>query len=274
MQDANPRETPLLEVRDLHVHFPIRRRRHTGNQDRLLHAVDGVRFGIEKGTTLGLVGESGCGKTTLARALLRLIDITAGNVRFDGVDLFQATRPELRRVRRDMQLVFQDPYGSLNPRLTVEKIVAEPLEVHGIGDRHARRVRVANVLEQVGLHPCDAQRYPHSFSGGQRQRIVIARAIIMQPRLIICDEPVSALDVSIQSQILNLLNDLKRELGLTYLFIAHNLAVVQYISDRVAVMHSGKIVELADTNDLFVNPQHPYTKALLDAVPKLDTPSR
>lgn len=268
-QENKHRAMPLLKVQDLHVHFTKRKNRsHSGHHS--IHAVDGVSFEIEKGMTLGLVGESGCGKTTLARALLRLIDIQSGQIQFDGFDLISATKSDLQKIRRDMQLIFQDPYGSLNPRLTIEQIISEPLEVHKMGDRHSRREMVATVLEQVGLQPTDAKRYPHAFSGGQRQRIGIARAMIMKPRLIVCDEPVSALDVSIQAQILNLLSDLKHDLGLTYLFIAHNLAVVQHISDRVAVMHKGKIVELADTNDLFNHPQHPYTKSLLDAVPKFD----
>ncbi len=260
-------------MRDLHVHFPARS--GGGNNGRnVTRAVDGVSFSLEAGTTLGLVGESGCGKTTLGRALMRLIDVHSGSIQFDRQDILTAKKSEMRSIRRNMQMVFQDPYGSLNPHMRVEKIVAEPLEVHGIGDRHTRPITVGKILEQVGLQPADANRYPHEFSGGQRQRIVIARAIVLQPKLLICDEPVSALDVSIQSQILNLLNDLKRELGLTYLFIAHNLAVVQHISDWVAVMYRGKIVEMNETNELFSNPQHDYTKALLAAVPKLDPASR
>ena len=271
--DSDQNLSPILDVRDLHVHFASRTGR--GNHGSgVTRAVDGVSFSIEPGTTLGLVGESGCGKTTLARALMRLIDVHSGRICFNGQDLLQAGKSELRKMRRNLQMVFQDPYGSLNPHMKVEKIVAEPLEVHGIGDRHDRLRKVKQVLQQVELQPLDANRYPHEFSGGQRQRIVIARAIVLKPKLLICDEPVSALDVSIQSQILNLLNDLKRELGLTYLFIAHNLAVVQHISDRVAVMYRGKIVEMNNTNELFSNPQHDYTKALLAAVPKLDPSSR
>jgi len=219
---------------------------------------------------LGLVGESGCGKTTAGRTMLRLVEATGGSVTFDGVDVLKADRRTLRTLRRDMQIVFQDPFGSLNPRMTVGRIVAEPLDVYAVGDKRQRRERVAELLARVGLRSDDARRYPHEFSGGQRQRIGIARAIALNPRFVVLDEPVSALDVSIQAQILNLLNDLKAELKLTYLFIAHNLAVVEHFSDRVAVMYLGKIVEVADATDLYARPRHPYTMALLASVPEPD----
>ena len=258
---------PLLKVDDLHVHFPMRKSR--GDRRSVLRAVDGVTLRIDAGSCLGLVGESGSGKTTLGRAILRLIKPTSGRVRFAGVDVGAASRSALKRLRRDMQIVFQDPFGSLNARHTVGRIIAEPLIIHNLGRRRGRKSRVAELLERVGLRPEHASRYPHEFSGGQRQRIGIARAIALHPRLIICDEPVSALDVSVQAQILNLLADLRRDLGLTYLFIAHNLAVVRQCCDHVAVMSRGVIVETASTADLFDRPQHTYTRALLAAVPSL-----
>jgi len=260
---ANESE-PLLKVRDLRTHFPVR---HgiLGRVRDVLRAVDGVSLDIPEGTTLGLVGESGCGKTTLGRTILRLTEPTSGRIWLDGVDVLAASGSSLRRLRRDMQIVFQDVSGSLNPRLTVGQSVAEPLTVHGIGNSREQRDRVAVLLERVGLTADAAYAYPHQFSGGQRQRIGIARAIALNPKLIICDEPVSALDVSIQSQILNLLKDLQRELGLTYLFIAHNLAVVKHVSERVAVMYLGRIVETAECADLYIRPAHPYTISLLAA---------
>jgi ABC-type oligopeptide transport system ATPase subunit len=259
---------PLVEVDDLRVHFPMRRSWGPGRA--LLRAVDGVTLRIDAGTCLGLVGESGSGKSTLGRAVLRLIEPTSGRVRFGGVDVGAASRGALKRLRRDMQIVFQDPIGSLNARHTIGRIIAEPLIIHRLGTRRGRNHRVAELLDRVGLRAEHASRYPHEFSGGQRQRIGIARAIALQPRFIVCDEPVSALDVSVQAQILNLLADLRRDLGLTYLFIAHNLAVVRQCCDRVAVMSRGVIVETAPTDDLFDRPQHAYTRALLAAVPGLE----
>ena len=260
-------ENKLVEVRDLKTHFPIRRgllKRTVG----WVKAVDGVSFKIEAGKTLGLVGESGCGKTTVGRTILRLIRATAGCVHFDGRDVFTQPGYVMRRMRRDMQLIFQDPYGSLNPRMTVESIVGEAIGVHeGVRSRK-RRDRVMALLEKVGLAAHHAGRYPHEFSGGQRQRIGIARALALGPKFIVCDEPVSALDVSIQSQIVNLLQDLQAELGLTYLFIAHDLAVVEHISDYVAVMYLGRIVEYTDRDELYANPLHPYTQALMSAIPR------
>ncbi len=257
----------LIEVKDLRTYFPIRAgflRRTIGH----VKAVDGVEFSIPAGKTLGLVGESGCGKTTVGRTILRLIPPTEGSVHFDGQDIFRHSREQMRRLRRDMQLIFQDPYGSLNPRMTVADIIGEPLTVHGLVRRRDRHKRVAELLDRVGLSPHHAGRYPHEFSGGQRQRIGIARALALEPKFIVCDEPVSALDVSIQSQIINLMRDLQRQLGLTYLFIAHDLAVVEHISDHVAVMYLGRIVEYTDRDELYSNPLHPYTRALISAVPK------
>ncbi len=256
----------ILSVRDLHKHFAVGRQ-SAQHPRGTLRAVDGVSFDIMRGQTLGLVGESGCGKTTLSRMLLRLIEPTRGEVWLGGEDVLAASGHRLRAIRRRMQLVFQDPTGSLNPRMRVGVIVAEPLVVHRLGDARQRGLRVAEVLERVGLRASDTERYPHEFYGGQRQRIGIARALAPKPSLLICDEPVSALDVSVQSQILNLLSDLKSELGLSMLFITHDLAVVRYVSDRVAVMQDGRFVEVADTAALFAEPTHPYTKALLAAVP-------
>ena len=255
---------PLLKVRDLRTYFHVRHGL-LGRTRSALRAVDGVSFGIPEGTTLGLVGESGCGKTTLGRTILRLEHATSGRVWFDGVDVLAASGSALRRLRRDMQIVFQDVSGSLNPLLTVGQSVAEPLAVHRVGSPREQRNQVALLLQRVGLNADAASAYPHQFSGGQRQRIGIARAIALEPKLIICDEPVSALDVSIQSQILNLLRDLQHELGLTYLFIAHDLAVVKHVSERVAVMYLGKIVETAECEDLYMRPAHPYTISLLAA---------
>ena len=259
----------LLKVDNLCKHFPIRR----GVLSRVVgwvRAVDGVSFEVYRGETLGLVGESGCGKTTLARSILRLTDITSGEVTFDGVPIFKQNATDMRKLRKRMQIVFQDPYGSLNPRLTVGSMIAEAIKIHKLAAGDAVRERVVELLDRVGIPAEYMNRYPHEFSGGQRQRIGIARALAVSPELIIADEPVSALDVSIQAQIINLLKDLQEALDLTYLFIAHDLGVVEYISDRVAVMYLGRIVELAPAAQLYRAPKHPYTQALLSAVPSLD----
>jgi len=257
---VNVREE-LVRVRGLFKHFPV------AGSDDVVRAVDGVTFDIFRGETLGLVGESGCGKSTVGRCLLRLIEPTRGQVEFDGRDVLATSGAELRRLRREMQIIFQDPYASLNPRMRVRDIVSEPLVIHGIGDKSERRERVSELLRKVGLDPDYMNRYPHEFSGGQRQRIGIARALALNPKLIVADEPVSALDVSVQAQVVNLLEDLQGEFELTYLFISHGLAVVEHISDRVAVMYLGRIVEVATAEELYANPLHPYTRALLSAIP-------
>ena len=262
-------QAPLLEVFDLKTWFPIRRgvfSRTVG----YVKAVDGVSFNLLPSKTLGLVGESGCGKTTVGRTILRLIPATSGQVRYKGEDFFAYRGKELRQLRRQMQIVFQDPVSSLNPRMTIGNIIGEPMEVHGIAKGAEKNEKVAALLERVGLDPSFARRYPHEFSGGQRQRIGIARALSLNPDFIVCDEPVSALDVSIQSQVLNLLDDLQKERGIAYLFIAHNLAVVEHFSDEVAVMYLGRIVEKAPAEELYKNPKHPYTVALLSAIPEPD----
>jgi oligopeptide/dipeptide ABC transporter ATP-binding protein len=265
-----PADRPLVEVTDLVKYFPV----HGGFLQRKVadvKAVDGVSLTIKAGEVLGLVGESGCGKTTTGRLLLRLIEPTRGQIRFDGRDVLAMRPRELKAARAQMQIVFQDPYASLDPRLPISEIVGEGLSNHGMKNRRRREEAVAEILEKVGLRRYYINRYPHEFSGGQRQRIGLARALVLRPKFVVADEPVSALDVSIQSQVLNLMAELKAEFGLTYLFISHNLGVVQHVSDRVAVMYLGKIVELAQSEDLYRSPQHPYTQALLSAVP---TPSR
>jgi len=265
---AAPRPS-LIEVEDLKVHFPIR----SGifqTEVGTVKAVDGISFEVRKGETLGLVGESGCGKSTTGRAMIRLREPTAGAVRFDGIDLGKLKSNELRKMRRRMQIIFQDPYGSLDPRMTVGSIISEPIDTHRLAWGQARKDRVSDLLRIVGLDPKYVSRYPHEFSGGQRQRIGVARALAVEPEFIVCDEPISALDVSIQAQVLNLLTDLRQQLGLTYLFIAHDLSVVKHISDRVAVMYLGKIVEIGPPDIMYAGPGHPYTRALLSAVPVPD----
>ncbi len=260
----------LLRVENLVKHFPITQGVIIQRQIGAVHAVDDISFVVRKGETFGLVGESGCGKSTTGRTVLQLYRPTSGSVTFDGVDLVKAKGEELRHMRRKMQMIFQDPYASLNPRMTVGEIVGEPLVVHRIATQKEIEERVANLLELVGLNPAFANRYPHEFSGGQRQRIGVARALALQPSFIVCDEPISALDVSIQAQVVNLLEDLQNQFDLTYLFIAHDLSMVRHISDRVAVMYLGIIVELADREELYRKPLHPYTQALLSAVPVPD----
>lgn len=268
MQSPPPRATPppLVRVDGLTVHFPV----YSGilrRQSGAVRAVDGLTFDVRKGETLGLVGESGCGKSTTGRALLRLCKTTDGRILFDGTDISRLSSNALRRMRPRMQMVFQDPQASLNPRMTVGAIVAEPLVEHGSHNGAARTARVRELLDAVGLNPEYVNRYPHEFSGGQRQRIGIARALALDPDLIVCDEPIAALDVSTQAQVVNLLKDLQKKLGLTYLFISHDLSMVRHIADRVAVMYLGKMVELADVGAIFSRPRHPYTRALLSAVP-------
>jgi ABC-type oligopeptide transport system ATPase subunit len=261
---------PLLVVEGLEKHFPIRSGFLVDRTTGYVKAVDGVSLSVDEGTTLGLVGESGSGKSTTGYCVLQLLQPTAGSIRFDGNELTTLESGDLRKMRREMQIVFQDPYSSLNPRMTVGDIVSEPLEVHGLGTRKSRRESVRRLLDVVGFDPTFTNRYPHEFSGGQRQRIGIARALALNPKLIVCDEPVSALDVSIQAQILNLLRDLQRDFGLTYLFIAHDLAVVRAMSDTIAVMNQGKLVEVGPAEDVYTSPKNEYTKALLTAVPVAD----
>ncbi len=269
--DNNPRHNraPALEVRDLKKHFPVKKGllQKTVGQ---VYAVDGVSFTIREGETLGLVGESGCGKSTVGRAILRLVEPTSGSIKVSGQEIIGLSKPELRPYRREMQIIFQDPFSSLDPRMSAGDIVGEPLKVHGVGNAKERRARVAELFARVGLRQAQMDSFPHQFSGGQRQRIGIARALALNPKLIIGDEPVSALDVSIQAQVINLLMDLQQELGLGYLFISHNLAVVEHISHYIAVMYLGRIVEYADKRTLFTSPRHPYTEALLSAVPVPD----
>jgi oligopeptide transport system ATP-binding protein len=260
----------LVRVKNLKKHFPI----HSGilfqREVAAVKAVDGISFDIYEGETLGLVGESGCGKSTSGRTILQLYEATAGSVQFDGQEITELSGSKMRRMRRKMQMIFQDPYASLNPRMSVGRIVAEPLVVHNIGTKRERRERVADLLDLVGLNPYFVRRYPHEFSGGQRQRIGLARALALNPSFIVADEPISALDVSIQAQVVNLLEKLQDELGLTYLFIAHDLSMVRHLCNRVAVMYLGKIVEIAESEELYTNPLHPYTQALLSAVPVPD----
>ncbi len=268
-QSDNGKEV-LLEVDDLYMHFPLTQGILFQRKVGAVQAVDGLTFNVVKGETLGLVGESGCGKSTTGRAILQLYKPTAGSVRFGGKDLTKLDGGEMRKMRRHLQMIFQDPYASLNPRMTVGSIISEPMQIHNLVPKGKRNERVQELLQTVGLNPYFANRYPHEFSGGQRQRIGVARALAADPDFIVADEPVSALDVSIQAQIINLLEELQEQFGLTYLFIAHDLSVVRHISDRVAVMYLGKMVELADRTSIYDDPLHPYTKALLSAVPVPD----
>ncbi|MEI6136920.1 MAG: dipeptide ABC transporter ATP-binding protein [Chloroflexota bacterium] len=261
---------PLVAVRDLKKFFPVTAGLLVQRKIADVRAVDGLTFDVFKGETLGLVGESGCGKSTAGRSVLQLYPPTSGSVNFAGTELTTMKSGDLRRFRRRMQMIFQDPFSSLNPRMTVEQIIGEPMAIHGLYKGAERRDRIQYIMAAVGLNPAFSKRYPHEFSGGQRQRIGIGRALAVEPEFIVCDEPVSALDVSIQAQVINLLEDLQNDFGLTYLFIAHDLAVVRHISDRVAVMYLGKMMELADSNELYESPLHPYTKALLSAVPIAD----
>ena len=264
MTATQTQKTKLVEIRNLVKHFPVE------DSDDVVRAVDGVSFDILAGETLGLVGESGCGKSTVGRCILRLYEPTSGEVSFEGQNIIGLPNKEMQKLRREMQIIFQDPYASLNPRLSILSTISEPLKIHGIGNKTEQKERVADLLRKVGMDADYMYRYPHEFSGGQRQRIGIARALALNPKLIICDEPVSALDVSVQAQVVNLLQDLQAEFGLTYLFISHGLAVVEHISQRVAVMYLGKIVEIADAQELYELPLHPYTKALLSAIPVPD----
>ncbi len=264
----------LLEVKNLRVHFPVKHGLFSRVKGHV-KAVDDVSFAIQPGETLGLVGESGCGKTTLGRAIVKLVEPTAGSILFEGENIANLDGRELRRRRRKFQMIFQDPYGSLNPRMTVGQIIGEAIDIHHLAaDEAARRDRIVDLLKAVGLDPSHAQRYPHEFSGGQRQRIGIARALAVEPQLIVCDEPVSALDVSVQAQIINLLQDLQAQRGIAYLFIAHDLAVVEHISRRVMVMYLGKVVELGEAREVISAPKHPYTQALISAVPEVDPDSK
>lgn len=266
MKPSTPEEGPILAVRDLRKYYPVRGGLFGGHRGDV-KAVESVTFDLQPGETLGIVGESGCGKSTLGRTIMRLEEPTAGDVKFEGHDLAHASKAELFTLRRDVQMIFQDPYSSLNPRITIGEIIREPLDIHRQGTPAERTARVDELLEQVGLQPSWKNRYPHEFSGGQRQRVGVARSLALGPKLIIADEPVSALDVSVQGQILNLMVKFQQELGLTYIFISHDLSVVEYISDRVAIMYLGRIVELGTRQQIFDRPAHPYTRALMEAVP-------